>query len=197
MKVDPGNVDSDLADFDALLSDTVTVKWVMRRATLYWPIDRDLERKTARRSRSRPYGGFGPVHKLPVHSEPAHYFGLFLAMKLSNWYWNFRLAKKITLAVWLFFTLDFFSCLFPICIWVDMKKINEECIKKLQKIKRHATHFVLYVYFFFEVAYPLKNMELFPLAWDLTSWLPAVGVGQIRLKASSLLMSRPLHKGLK
>ena len=32
-------------------------------------------------------------------------------------------------------------------------------------------------YYFFEVAYPFKNMVLFPLVWDLTGCLPTVGVG--------------------
>ena len=63
-----------------------------------------------------------------------------------------------------FFFGFFFSCLFPICICVNIKQIKGECIKKLQKIKRHANHIVLYVYFFLEVAYPLKNTVLFPLA---------------------------------
>ena len=71
----------------------------------------------------------------------------------------------------------FFSCLFPSCICVNIEQIKEECIKKLQKIKRHTSHIVLHVYFFFKVAFPLKNTVLFPLAWDLTGYLPAVGVG--------------------
>ena len=39
--------------------------------------------------------------------------------------------------------------------------------KKLQKINRIANHVGLYVYFYFEVAYPLKNTVLFPLPWVL------------------------------
>ena len=67
------------------------------------------------------------------------------------------------------FGFFFFSCLFPFVHYMCQyeKKSKKNVSRSCKKIKRHANHIVLYV-FFLEVAYSLKNMVL-PSAWDLTS----------------------------
>ena len=77
-------VDGDLdIDFDALPSDnTCDDSEASDEDGDTSPIlSTESRTRSARRSRSRHYWRFDPIHKLPVDSEPAHNFGLFFGNK--------------------------------------------------------------------------------------------------------------------
>ena len=91
-------VDGDLdIDFDALPSDnTSDSKASDEDGDASLIVSTESRTWSARRSRSRHYWIFDPVHKLPVDSEPAHNFGLFFGqqnIQTDGRYWNYKSSK--------------------------------------------------------------------------------------------------------
>ena len=89
-------VDGDLdIDFDALLSDnTSDNKASDEEGNTFLILSTESRTQSARRSRSRLYWRFGPVHKLPVDSEPVYNFGLFFGNK------SYKLMADIEITNW-------------------------------------------------------------------------------------------------
>ena len=79
----------------------------------------------------------------------------------------------------------FFSYLFPNCICVNIEQIKEECIKKLQKIKRHTNHIVLHVYFFFLSCIPIKKYGVVSLGMGFDRLTACSWCGAKWVKASA------------
>ena len=111
-------VDGDLdIDFDALLSDNTSDRKASDEdGNTSLILSTESRTRSARRSRSRHYCRFDPIHKLPVDSEPAHNFGLFLGqqnVQTDGQYWNYKSLKIIAafrlcgavrnFSLWIFF----------------------------------------------------------------------------------------------